>query len=310
MNNKDHLNNTNNKKKIKYHVKNWSEYNKSLIQRGSLTLWISDDIKDWWYETGYETYSDKAIETMLVIQAVRHLNLRSLQGFMESIFKLAGIDISVPNYTTISRRAETFCVTLRVTQKKTVDIILDSTGLKVYGEGEWKVRKHGWSKRRTWKKIHVGISPDGEVRSVATTGNNVHDSNLAKNLLNQEEAYIEHFYGDGAYDKKKVYDILISRNVKFFHIPPQKNAVLKKNSIYPRDINLKEIQKTSREDWKNSSGYHKRSLVETFMFRFKKTFGDEVIFRTNRRQENEILIKCNVLNVFHSLGMPESYAVN
>jgi hypothetical protein len=291
-----------------YRVKNWTEYNKSLIQRGSLTLWISEDIKDWWYGKGHNTYSDKAIEIMLSFQAIHKLPLRASQGFVESIFKLAGINLSVPDYTTISRRAEKINVTLRVTPKEVTDMIVDSTGLKVFGEGEWKVRKHGYSKRRTWKKLHIGIESKGEARTMMLTGNNVCDSDAVAGLLNQEKAQINDFYGDGAYDMRKVYKLLISKEVTGFHIPPKKTAVIN-NDGSERDKNLMAIQQTSGDEWKNSSGYHKRSLVETFMFRYKQTFGDRMSFRTDERQKNEALVKCNILNIFHSLGVPESYVV-
>ena len=139
--------------KNKYHVKNWSEYNKALIKRGSLTLWISDDIGDWWNGEGHDTYSDKAIETSLVLKAIYRLPLRATVGMIQSIFQLSGIKLSTPDYTTMSRRGKKSNVVLRSSGKNSTDIILDSTGAKVFGEGEWKVRKHGWGKRRTWKKF-------------------------------------------------------------------------------------------------------------------------------------------------------------
>ena len=295
--------------KKKYHVKNWSEYNKALIKRGSLTLWISEDIKEWWHGKGHDIYSGKAIETMLNFQAAYHLTLRETTGFVRSIFQLMSIDLSVPDYSTISRRAKDLNVALRVTQKKITDMILDSTGLKVFGEGEWKVRKYGWSKRRTWKKIHIGIDSLGEIRAVAVTGNDTHDSSVVDDILSQEQAAINDFYGDGAFDTLKAYQLLLSRGITGIHIPPQKNAKIKDNSDHPRDNNLRAIQESTREQWKNSSGYHKRSLVETLMYRFKTTFGDHMSSRTDDRQKNEVLVKCNILNVFHSLGVPESYAV-
>jgi Transposase DDE domain len=294
---KDNVNDS----KRKYRVKNWPEYNRSLIARGSLTLWISDDVAGSWYGHGHETYSAMAIETMLCIKAIYHLPLRS-------IFEMKEIGLAVPDYTTIARRAGKIKVALRATRKNVTDMVLDSTGLKVFGEGEWKVRKHGWGKRRTWKKVHIGIDSMGEIRAVVMTGNHTHDSDVVKDILSQEEARIDDFYGDGAYDKAKVYRSLIGRGVAGFHIPPQRNAVFKGDGG-PRDRNLKAIRASSREEWKESSGYHTRSLGETAMFRFKRTFGDHMDFRTEERQRNEVLVKCNILNALHSLGVPESYAV-
>lgn len=301
---------TKNTKKT-YHVKNWGKYNKALIQRGSLTLWISDDIKTWWYGTGHDTYSDRAIEAMLTIQAIHRLPLRATVGFVQSIFRLTGINLSVPDYTTLSRRAESIRVPLRVSRKETTDLILDSTGVKVFGEGEWKVRKHGWSKRRVWKKIHVGIDSNGEIRAVEVTGHNAHDCTAVNDILNQGDTPVTDFYGDGAYDTWGVYHLLLAHGVSGFHIPPQKNAKIHvhgntKRTPYPRDENLRAIRKSTRKRWKEVSGYHVRSLGETVMYRYKTTFGGHMTFRREKRQKTEVLVKCNILNTFHFLGSPES----
>jgi hypothetical protein len=303
-----------NKLKKKYKIRNWSQYNTSLINRGSLTLWISDDIASWWYGKGHDTYSDRAIEVMLTIKAVYGLPLRATTGFVQSIFDLLGIPLSVPDYTTISRRAEYLNVHLRKTHKEITDLILDSTGSKVFGEGEWKVRKHGWSKRRTWKKLHIGIDSHGEIRGVVMTDNNMHDSLVVDNILNQETSQITDFYGDGAYDTWEVYQTLIAWGITGFHIPPRTGAVIQmhgnNNRIpYPRDVNLRAIRKSTRKQWKETSGYHTRSLVENLMFRYKTIFGDHMSFRSDTRQRNEVLTKCNILNTFHFLGVPESYVV-
>jgi IS5 family transposase len=303
-----------NKNKKKYKVINWKDYNKALIQRGSLTLWISDDITSWWYGEGHNTYSDRAIEVILTFKALYGMPLRMTVGFVESLFQLIGIPLDVPDYSTLSRRAEQMSVPLRVSPKNITDFILDSTGEKVFGEGEWKVRKHGWSKRRTWKKIHLGIDSDGEIRAVCVTDKDTHDSTVIDDILNQETAQITDFYGDGAYDTFNIYQALLSRGVTGFHIPPQRNAVIKvhgnlKRTPYPRDVNLRAIRKTGRKKWKQDSGYHTRSLAETGMFRYKTTFGDHMSFRTPARQKNEVMTKCNILNTFHFLGMPESVGV-
>lgn len=302
------------KKKQKYKVRNWSEYNQSLIKRGSLTLWISDDITEWWYGDGHDTYSDRAIEAILTLQAVYGLPLRAVAGFVDSVFTLLGIALSVPDYTTVCRRAERLHVVLHTTRKDVTDLILDSTGSKVYGEGEWKVRKHGWSKRRTWKKLHIGVDAQGEIRAVAVTDKDTNDSTVIDDVLSQETAHVTDFYGDGAYDTYGVYQSLLARGVTGFHIPPQKNAVIQihgnaKRVPYPRDENLRAIRKSTRKRWKEASGYHLRSLGETVMFRYKTIFGEHMSYRTEERQRNEVLVKCNILNTFHFLGVPESYAV-
>src|SRR3989344_1939796 len=203
---KDGINHTKQSAKRKYRAKNWKEYNESLVKRGSLTLWIPENVDTVWNGHGKQTYSATAIEIIVMLKAMYHLPLRATEGFVRSVFTFAGIPLSVPDYSTVSRRAEHLNVQLKkLDTKKSVDILLDSTGNKVFGEGEWKVRQHGWSKRRTWTKIHIGIDSDGEIRAEVTTENNIHDSLVIDDILNQEEKPINGFWGDGAYDVAPVY---------------------------------------------------------------------------------------------------------
>jgi len=296
-------------KKEKYRLRNWPEYNKSLIKRGNINLWIPSDITDWWYGTGRTTYSDRAIEAMLMVKAVYRLPLRSVVGFIQSIFEQSGIELSVPDYSTLSRRAAKLNVTLNKSTKDITDLILDSIGTKVYGEGEWKVRKHGWSYRRTWKKIHLGIDSNGEIRAVVMSHSDTHDVVPTKELLAQEDAQITDFYGDGAYDSNDIYRELEKRGVSGYHIPPQHNARITRKSHHERNKNIREIRQSDRDTWKQESGYQQRSIVEAIMFRYKTTFGQKLSFRSESSQKSEIMIKCNILNAFHHLCEVDSYAV-
>lgn len=302
------------KTKATYKITNWREYNKALIQRGSLNIWISKDVEASWYGNGRHTYSDQCIETLLTVQALYHLPLRATIGLVRSLFDQAGILLDVPDYTTVSRRAQKLSISLKKTSKPVTDLILDSTGAKIYGEGEWKVKKHGWTKHRTWKKIHLGVDSTGEIRAVEVTNKDTHDSTVTTAILDQEKAIITDFYGDGAYDTKSVYWALLHRDVTGFHIPPRRDAKVtihgnKKRKPWPRDENLRAIRRTSRKRWKEESGYHIRSLGETAMFRFKAVFGGHLSARTDASQRNEVLTKCNLLNAFHSLGMPQTALV-
>ena len=250
-----------------------------------------------------------------MVKALYQLPLRATIGVVRSIFTHAGIMVAVPDYSTVSRRAQSLSITLKKRKRLVTDLIVDSTGAKMYGEGEWKVRKHGWSKRRTWKKIHLGIDSAGEIRAVEMTSSDAHDAPVLDALLAQEDAQITDFYGDGAYDTNGVYWALRNRDVRGFHIPPQKNAKIKvhgnrKLPPWPRDENLRAIRKTSRTRWKQTSGYHIRSLGENAMFRFKTIFGGHLSFRTNNAQKNEVITKANLLNAFYSLGMPLSVPVS
>lgn len=299
-----------NKNKKKYKIKNWGEYNRALIERGSLTLWIPGNLEECWYGKGKFAYSNEAIEIMLVLKARFRLPLRSVVGFARSVF----LTLNIPDYSTLSRRARRLNIKIKKQIKEKVATNLDSTGLKIYGEGEWKVRQHGWSKRRTWTKIHIAIDDDGEIRAVVTTSGHTNDLAMTDDILRQEKAEIEVFRADGMYDGAPVYMSLDGRGVKKVCIPPRKYGRIRIHGNsnappYMRDENLRAIRKTSLKQWKIESGYHNRSKIENTMFRFKTILGDRLSFRLRENQQTEALIKCNILNTFLSLGMPEAYIV-
>ncbi len=307
--------------KKKYKVRNWSEYNESLKQRGSIDVWIKDDmLKKWAAKSSGKpgvqpVYSDLAIQTTLQFGKVFHQKLRQAEGLVENIFKLMNIKLSVPDYSTLSRRGGQILVKLPKQDKKAekLIIIVDSTGLKVYGEGEWKVRQHGKSKRRTWRKAHLAITPDGEIRAVKLTGNEAADCEILDDLLNQEGSAIDSLAGDGGYDKEVVCRKCQEKKINKVLIPPQKNAKIRrhgnlKGEPHPRDENLRQIRKSSRKQWKEQSGYHVRSLVETAIYRFKTILGDKLNSRKLSNQITEFAISASILNTMTALGMPDSYA--
>lgn len=313
---------TQSRRKELYRVKNWSEYEKALVQRGSITFWLSDDIEKTWLYVGEKQrgsqfdYSDKAIEIMLTLKEVFHLTNRGVEGFVRSLFQLMKIDLPVPDHSTLSKRGKTLKMKLPKKAKGSLNLVFDSTGLKIYGEGEWKVRKHGYSKRRTWRKLHLGADPEnGEIQAVLLTENNISDDVVVKELLEQIEQTLLACAADGAYDKRKVYDALNkhSPEVKIL-IPPRKNARIwqhgnSKAERLKRDENLRYIRKHGRQQWKEDSDYHMRSLAETAMFRLKTIFGDELSARLLETQTTQALIRCLALNKMTHLGMPESYPV-
>jgi hypothetical protein len=308
--------------KTLYRVKNWPEYDKALVQRGSLTFWISADFEKSWMHIGEKQrgsqfdYSDQAILVMLTVKEVFHLTNRGVEGFVRSIFRMMRISLPVPDHTTLSKRGKDLKVNLPKKANQQLNIVMDSTGLKIYGEGEWKVRQHGVSKRRTWRKLHIGANPeDGEIQAVLLTENSVSDDAAVAGLLKQIEQEIDEFAADGAYDKRKVYDGLNahSPNVKIL-IPPRKNARIWKHGNtkaerLKRDENLRSIRKHGRKAWKENSGYHVRSLSETAMFRLKTIFGDELSARLLETQTTQAVVRCTALNKMTHLGMPQSYKV-
>jgi len=313
---------TQSRQKALYRVKNWSEYDKALVQRGSITFWMSDDFEKTWMHTGEKQrgsqfdYSDQAILVMLTVKEVFHLTNRGVEGFVRSLFRMMKINLPVPDHTTLSKRGKDLKVKLPKKTSQSLNIVMDSTGLKIYGEGEWKVRQHGVSKRRTWRKLHVGANPDdGEIEAVILTENNVSDDAAVEVLLEQIEQEIAKFAADGAYDKRKVYECLNahSPNVDIL-IPPRKNARIWKHGNtkaerLKRDENLRSIRKHGRKEWKKESGYHIRSLAETTVFRLKTIFGDKLSARLLETQTTQALVRCAALNKMTHLGMPQSYKV-
>jgi hypothetical protein len=309
-------------KKQNYRVRNWSDYNKALVKRGSLTLWFDEESIVNWYEQHKaegrgrpNKYADIAILCTLTIKALFDLPLRATQGLVESLIVLLKLPIDAVNYTTICRRQKSLDVPLqRYSRTENLHAVFDSTGLKIFGEGEWKVRQHGYSKRRTWRKLHLGIDETTkEIVARVLTTNDMGDGEVFPDLLEQIDEPLSQASGDGAYDSFGNHDLLSQRGIKIT-IPPQRNARIKQhgNSNAPplsRDEIIREIRKLGRAEWKKQSGYHRRSIAETTMFRYKKIFGDGLNAILFDSQANEAFIKCNILNKMTSLGMPESYVV-
>jgi hypothetical protein len=303
-----------------YRIRNWKQYNDALVRRGSLTLWVDPaTLQAWRYQGPAQRgaqfhYSDTAIQCVLTLRSVYHLPLRATEGFANSIFELMGLDLPVPDYTTLCRRAESLRITLPKKATGPLHLVIDSTGLKVYGEGEWKVRQHGYSKRRTWIKLHLAIDPSShEIRAAMVSEPGVTDAEAVPDLLEQEEGPVEAVEADGAFDRQAVYEDLERRGAKAV-IPPRRDAVIRRhgNKAGPRlarDENLRRIREIGRAAWKEESGYHRRSLGETAMFRMKTIFGGGVASRRPQQQAKEVGIRCRALNIMTHQGMPVSERV-
>ena len=313
--------------KVQYKVSNWSEYNKALISRGRLSIFIEDDLAQKWNapKSGTpgrpRTYGDPVIEMCLLFKCMLKQPYRATEGFVKSLFQMTGQNLKVPCYTQISRRAITLPEPFKTfgAQKGTVDIVIDSTGLKVYGEGEWKVRQHGYSKRRTWKKIHLAMDPlSGQVVGMSVTANTVCDHSVLEEVLAQVENPIDRCFADGAYDKKDCYEVAAKLEMELV-TPPAINAVEQANpedcpALAPRDAAVQRIEELTaknggnrekaRKQWKEESDYHCRSVVETLMYRFKQICGDKLFSRRADLQIQEAKLKVTLLNKFTSLGMP------
>lgn len=306
-----------------YRVRNWKEYNTALVNRGSLTVWIDPEVAEAWY-TGKlsgkrgasDEYSDLAILTVLMLKEVYHLGLRQAEGFATSLMKMLDLKLKVPDYSVLCRRRKRLSVSLGATPKtgEPMHMLVDSTGVKIYGEGEWKTRQHGISKRRTWRKIHLGIDPAShQIVAATVTTNNVSDGCVLEDLLDQVEEPIDRVIADGAYDTRKCHEAIARRNARAI-IPPRRGAKIwhhgnMKSERHARDENLREVRRKGRKRWKQESGYHERSLAETAMNRFKTIFGGSLSTRLFESQCCEVFIKLAALNRMTRLGMPDSYAV-
>lgn len=250
---------------------------------------------------------------MSTLGSVMQLAGRQTEGFVESLFRLMGVELSVPDHSTISRRLGKLSVSLPVIEGEGGrHVVVDSTGVKVYGEGEWKVRQHGYSKRRTWQKLHLGVDEaTGEILAAVVSTHNVSDGEVLGDILDAIEGDIEVVSADGAYDKRTCYDEIEKHGAQA-NIPPREDAQYwpKEGETHARNRNLKQIEALGRADWKRESGYHRRSLAETMMFRFKTIFGNTCSRRTFDNQAVELLLACAALNRMTHLGMPDSYALN
>lgn len=295
---------------------NWKEYNEALVHRGQFTLWISDDVIEHWLHKNPGnkvgspfTYSDLCIETLLMIREFFRTTYRATEGFGRSLVAMLNLELAIPDFTSLAKRAAKLGINIDVTQYHgKIDLVVDSTGLKVYGEGEWKVKKHGWAKHRTWRKLHLMIDPaTHQIVAELLTGNDVHDSQVVKTMLDETENEVGRFYGDGAYDPWEVRDELEKRGIEQV-IPPREDAVLqnrKDGKRKERDKAICEINKLGRKEWKKRIGYHRRSLSETGMYRMKTIFGGNLKNRKMENQKTEVRLRCKLLNKLTNLGMPK-----
>jgi len=287
-----------------------------------LTLWITEDVLQTWHPieaTGKRghprTYTDTAIATMATLQEIYHLGLRQTEGLLRSLGGLLRLAVAIPDYSTLSRRRAVLEVSLpRTHPREPLHVVVDSTGVKVFGEGDWKVRQHGYTYRRTWRKVHLGVDEaSGEIVAVVVTTNNYHDSQLLPDLLAQVEEEIGQVSGDGGYDRRTCYEAIQRRHARAT-IPPQRNAKIWQHGNttaqrLARDQNLRRIRQVGRAAWKRESGYHRRSLAETTMFRLKTIFSDRVTAHGFAGQAAQLLVRCAALNRMAQLGRPDSHRV-
>ncbi len=300
----------------KYKVKNWAEYDSSLKARGDITIWISEEaIAEWTppktgKKGGQTKYSDLAIETATKVRLLFTRRLRQTEGFLESIMRLMELDLPVPDHTTLSRRMKG----LKIQDEKTVkegplNISIDSSGLKVYGEGEWCEAKHGNKRKSSWRKLHIAINDKGEIVAKKLTRHTVGDSSCIDNLLEQVEEEIDAVFADGGYDGnptyRKIEDSQPEKTPRII-IPPKKNSKIRKKGNAQRNDHIRFIREHGREVWEIDNNYRHRLLVENSIYRYKTIVGRKLHSRDFENQKSETEIGCSILNKMVQIGMPVS----
>lgn len=302
----------------KYKTTNWSAYNDALKQRGSLTIWFDPEMTWQAPPTGKRgrqpSFSDAAIQACLTMKELFGMPLRQTTGFVRSLLKLTGLDWVVPAFSTLCRRQRTLNVAIPYRGGAgPLNLLIDSTGIRAEGEGEWNARKHGGSKRRIWRKIHIGIDEETlEVRAVEVTGNNIGDAPILPKLLDQIAAdeQIGSVTADGAYDTRKCHEAIAARGAAAV-IPPRKNAKPWKPTspgAVARNEALRASKYLGRAIWRRWSGYHRRSRVESMM-NCIKLLGQSLMARDFDRQGAEPQVRIAVLNGYTALGIPVTVAV-
>jgi Transposase DDE domain len=300
-----------------HRVTNWPAYEAGLRQRGSLTVWFTDEAIAAWRAAprttrgGQASSSPLAITTALTLRAVFRLARRQTEGLIGSLVHLLGLDLPVPDHTTLSRRAETLAVPRPATRgdAEPLHLLVDSTGLKLCGSGEWLIEKHGTRRRRSWRTLHLGVDADtGQIVAAELTSNEADDAAEVGPLLDQIDGPVASLIGDGAYDQERVYGAVAARHPDAaVIIPPRSGAVLSEAAATTptqRDCHLQVITERGRRCWQKASGYTRRPRIEAAISRYKRVIGNALRSRTDPRRVTEVSIAVRALNRMLDLGRP------
>ena len=301
----------------KYRVANWPTYNQALVRRGDVTVWLAPEAIAAWTPRrngrrgGQRRYSDLAIETALTLRLIYHLPLRQAEGFLHALFAIMRLDLSAPDYTTLSRRGQHLQRRLRpVPTGDDIHLVLDSTGLSIVGEGEWAAAKHGRRGRRGWKKLHLGVDRSGVILAHTLTEATVDDATTALDLITAVEGTLARVTADAAYDTVAVYETARARGATVV-VPPVRTANVPRHGprSAARDRTIRSVKTLGRRRWKKAAGYHRQARAENAFFRYKSIMGGRLRARHSKAQEIEASIACNILNRMTELGRPASFAI-
>lgn len=306
----------------RHRVTNWPAYDASLRQRGSLTVWFTDAAVEAWAAEprttrgGQPWYSPLAILTALTVRAVFRLAYRQTEGLIGSIIGLLGLTLRVPDHTTLSRRAATLEVPRPQRPSpgaggasEPLHLLVDSTGLKLCGPGEWLVERHGTKTRRSWRKLHLGVdAKTGQIVASALTTNDIDDGSQAGPLLDQVTGSVASFTGDGAFDHQGVSTAIAERHPEAaIIVPPRSTAVpsaAAETAPTQRDQHLQYIAEHGRMAWQKGSGYTTRARAEAAISRWKRVISDRLRAHTDERRATEVDVAVHALNRTLELGRP------
>ena len=298
----------------RYRTTNWKSYNRALKQRGSLLIWLDKDMAWRGPRTGGNgrpaVFSDAAIQFCLMVKVLFGLPLRQTTGTVESILSMAALDWPVPDFSTLSRRQKR--ITVQISNRRApgpLNLLVDSTGIKFLGDGEWLARKHGTQRRRQYRKVHLAMdTTTGDIRAVEFTSSDKGDSPVLPHLLDQipHDEQIGTVTGDGAFDTRRCHTAILERGGTAV-IPIRKNGRRWREDCLAakaRNEILKATQHLGRAAWKRWSGYHVRSRIEAKM-KCLKAFGERIASRDPDRQTAEVQIRVALMNHFNALGTAE-----
>ena len=309
--------------KARYRVRNWRAYEAGLQRCGDLTLWVDEAALAGWHAPrrstpgGQPRYADLAIETVLSLRLVFHVALRQAAGLAASLLRLLGLDLPVPDHTTLSRRGRAFAGRHPRVRAGSgpLHLVLDSTGLELFGQGEWDAAKHG-RKRRQWRKLHLAVDAiTGEIVAHVLTGGTTDDARHVPDLLRTVEGTMASLTADGAYDGEPTCAAARARQPDpppDVVIPPRTSAV--PSTVDPaqhtaRDRNVQIMTEKGRMEWQRLTGYGRRALAETAMSRWKHLIGPKLRARTLSGQQGEAAIAVSVLNRMTRTAKPVSVRV-
>ena len=301
----------------KYRVGNWPAYDRALVQRGDVTLWLTPEAIATWEAVGVGKrggqlqYSEVAIDTALTLRLIFHLPLRQTEGFLRSIFGMLCLDLSAPDHTTLSRRGQHLDRALRrFPAGAGIHLIVDSTGLSTVGEGEWAAVKHGGRGRRGWKKRHLGVDRSGVIVARALTEASVDDATTGITLIETVDGALGQVTADAASDTIGFYEAAGARGATVV-VPPTSTAHVSRHGprSSARDRTILAVKERGRRRWKKTSGYHGQARVENAFFRYTSIIGDSLRACSPAGRGTEVDLACNILNQMTGLGRPMSYRI-